>query len=100
MTKIFNENDAYVVRSDRAGVFFGHIKGVGGQVVTMTNARRLYVWSGATDINQLSAEGVKFPNNCKFTMCVEEITLLDAIEIQRCTQQATDSLTGVEVWKI
>jgi len=31
---------------------------------------------------------------------VEEITLLDAIEIQRCTQQATDSLTGVEVWKI
>ena len=90
----------WVVRARGAGVFFGQIKERSGVEVTMTDARRLYYWSGATDCSQLAAEGVKNPGECKFTMVVDEVVLLDAVEMQRCTAEAVANLKGVEPWKI
>jgi len=92
--------DYYIVRARGAGVFAGSIRERNGQEVTMTNARRIFYWSGATELCQLAAEGVKNPDECKFTMTVEEVILLDVVEIQRCTSAAEESLKGVKVWKI
>ena len=37
----------YIVRCDRAGVFYGEIEGVDGNVVSMRKVRKLWMWSGA-----------------------------------------------------
>ena len=94
------ENKYYIVRCDRAGVFAGNIKERNGREVTMTNARRLWYWSGAASLSQMAAEGVKRPNDCKFTVTLDEIILLDAIEIIHCTEQAEASIRGVPIWRV
>lgn len=44
----------YIVRCDRAGVFYGEIDGVEGNVVSMRKVRKLWLWSGAAAVEQLS----------------------------------------------
>lgn len=44
---IMNNNQDYIVRCDRAGVFFGKIKERNGSEVTMTDVRKLWSWDGA-----------------------------------------------------
>jgi len=94
------EQAYYIVRARGAGVFYGQIKERNGKEVTMTNARRIYFWSGATDCSQLAAEGVKNPQSCKFTIAVDDVVLLDVVEIQSCTARAVVSLNGAQEWKI
>lgn len=89
----------YIIRGDRSGVFFGNIKERNGQEVTITNCRRIWYWDGAASISQLALEGVKNPNNCKFTVTVPELTILDAIEIIPCSETAVKIIKGVKEWK-
>ncbi len=93
------DNRNYIIRADRAGVFFGKIKERNGSEVTMTDVRRLWFWDGAASLSQLATEGVKAPENCKFTVYVPEMTILGVIEIIPCTTMAEDSIKGVRVWK-
>ena len=89
-----------IIRADRAGVFFGEIKERNGSEVVMTNCRRLWHWSGAASLSQLAMEGVKRPDDCKFTVTVSEMTILGVIEIIPCTNEAVKSINDVPVWKI
>lgn len=89
----------YIIRADRAGVFFGNIKNRNGSEVTMTNVRRLWYWEGAASLSQMAVEGVKRPNNCKFTVTVPEITILGVIEIIPCSAEAEQNIKAVPVWK-
>lgn len=93
------DNRNYIIRADRAGVFFGKIKERNGSEVTMTDVRRLWYWDGAASLSQLATEGVKAPQNCKFTVYVPEMTILGVIEIIPCSTMAEDSIKGVSVWK-
>ena len=89
-----------IIRGDRSGVFFGTLAGKVGQEVKLTNCRRLWKWYGAASISQLAAEGTKRPNDCMFTVSVDEIVILDAIEIITCTDKAADKIEKVAEWKI
>ena len=89
----------YIVRADRAGVFFGHIKERVGSEVTMTNVRRLWYWSGACSLSQLAVDGVKNPGECKFTVIVPEMTILGVIEIIPANESAVKSIEAVKPWK-
>ena len=88
----------YIVRADRAGVFFGHIKERVGSEVTMTNVRRLWYWSGACSLSQLAVDGVKNPGECKFTVIVPEMTILGVIEIIPANEAAVKSIEAVKPW--
>ena len=92
-------NNYYIIRADRAGVFFGHIKSREGSEVTMTDVRRLWHWEGACSLSQLAVEGTKAPDDCKFTVTVPEMTILGVIEIIPCTPDATCSILSVKEWK-
>ena len=94
------ETKNVIVRCDRAGVFFGNIKERNGSEATIENCRRLYYWSGAASLSQLALEGVKNPKQCKFTITVNEMTVLGIIEIIPCTEKAIKSINSVPVWKI
>lgn len=67
--------------------------------VTLHNARRIWYWDGAATLSQLAKEGTKNPESCKFTVYVDSITILDAVEIIPCTDKAIKSIEGVEEWK-
>lgn len=90
----------YIVRGTNSGVFAGNILGRNGQEVTMTDCRRLWYWDGAASLSQLAVDGVSKPQNCKFTVTVPEIVILDAIEILPCSDKAEESVRGVAVWKM
>lgn len=88
-----------IVRGDRSGVFFGTLEERNGREVKLSNCRRLWYWDGAASNFQLASEGVKVPHNCKFTVTIQEIEILDAIEIIPCTPEAIKSLESVAEWK-
>lgn len=95
-----NKEQYYIVRCDRAGVFAGHIKSREGREVVLTDVRRLWYWSGAASLSQLAVDGVKNPRDCKFTVTVPEITVLDAIEILPCSDKAEKCIREVWEWKM
>lgn len=88
-----------IIRADRAGVFFGELKSKDGSEVTLVNARRLWYWNGAASLSQLAVNGTNRPHDCKFTVKVDEITVLGVIEIIPCTDAAIASIEGVGLWK-
>lgn len=94
------EERYYIVRGDRSGVFAGYIKSRTEREVTMTDVRRLWYWDGAATLSQMALDGVCNPENCKFTVTVPEIIILDAIELIPCSAKAEKCIRGVPEWKI
>lgn len=88
-----------IIRGDRSGVEFGELVAQEGQEVTLKDARRIWYWDGAASLSQLAKDGTSKPHKCKFTVFVDSITILDAIEIIPCTDKAIKSIEEVESWK-
>lgn len=88
-----------IVRTYSAGVFAGVIKSRNGQEVVLTDARRLWYWSGAASLSQLAVDGTSNPSGCKFPVAVPEVTLLQVIEILPLSEKAKASIDDVPVWK-
>ena len=88
-----------IVRGDRSGVFFGTLVKREGREVELKDCRRLWYWDGAASISQLAVDGTVRPDNCKFTVPVGQIEILDAIEIIPCTDKAIKSIEEVSEWK-
>lgn len=89
-----------IIRGDRSGVEFGTLVAHNGNKVTLHNARRIWYWEGAASLSQLAKDGTAKPKQCKFTVSVDSITILDAIEIIPCTEKAIKSIEEVEGWRI
>jgi len=88
-----------IVRADKAGVFFGTLTKKEGLELQLKNVRKLYYWSGANAIEQIAEEGVKYPNDCKFTVANKEATVSNYIQIITCTDVAIANLENVPTWK-
>lgn len=98
-----NDKEFVLVRTYSAGVHFGYLNKkestLAGIEVQLLQARRVWYWKGAASLSQMANEGVKFPNECKFTQVVEKIDLV-AIEIISITNKAFINLSNVPVWQI
>ena len=88
-----------IVRCEASGVFFGVLAARDGREVRLTNCRRLWYWDGAASISQLANDGTKSPDKCKFTVTVDEIEILDAIEVIPCTPESSEIIKSVKEWK-
>ena len=88
-----------IVRTYSAGVFAGNLKAREGKEVVLTDARRLWFWSGAASLSQLAVSGTSRPEDCKFPVAVPSVTLTEAIEILDVTPEAEISIKGVPAWK-
>ena len=93
------KNQKYIIRCDRAGVFYAEINERRGSEADLVNARRLWYWDGAASLSQLATDGVTAPRKCKFTVTVPEMTVLGVIEIIPCTKAAVESIDGVAEWR-
>jgi len=94
-----DEMEYVLVRTYSAGVFVGYLEKREGQEVVLRQARRLWYWSGAASLSQLSIDGVSDPDNCKFPEAVDMVVLLEVIEILPVTDKAKESINQVPVWK-
>jgi hypothetical protein len=92
-------NNKCLVRGASSGVFFGTVKEINGRTVVMENVRRIWYWEGANSISELALNGTTKPNDCKFTVAVKNVCILDAIEINVCSEKATQSIESVKEWK-
>lgn len=88
-----------IVRGNKSGVFAGTVKEIEGQQVLMEDVRQIWYWDGASSISQLAKSGTTAPKNCKFTVRVDDVLILDAIEIIPCTEKAMQSIEAVKEWK-
>ena len=95
------DKDFFIVRTYAAGVFFGNIasKDLATRTVVMKNARRIWYWSGAASLSQLSVDGTSNPGSCKFPCVVDSVELFQVEEILPLTKTALKSLQSVAVWK-
>lgn len=89
-----------IVRSDKAGVFAGTLEEKNKNEVVLSNCRRIWSWEGACSLSQMAVDGTKKPEECNFSMTVDEIVILDVIEIIPCTKEAEAVIKEVRVWKI
>lgn len=89
----------YIVRADRAGVFFGKIKSKDKDSVVMTEVRKIFYWNGAAAVEQIAVEGVSKPDDCKLTILVEEMEIMSPIQIIPCTEKSILSLQAIKEWK-
>lgn len=92
------QNKYVIVRTYSAGVFAGLLESLNGKEAVVKNARRLWYWSGAASLSELSQKGVSNPNECKFPCEVPEVLLTEVIEILSCSDQAIKSIQEVPVW--
>ena len=94
-------NKKGVVRCNRAGVFFGTLKEYDSATreATLENVRRLWYWNGAASLSELATNGVARPNDCKFTVTVPEMAVMEVIEIIPVSDKAVKSIESVSVWK-
>ena len=90
----------YILRSPEAGIFYGEIEKEidSSRIVKIRNARQIWYWEGAATILQLSKHGTSKPEECKFTVTVDEITVCNVTEIIPCTQCAMESIESVPEW--
>lgn len=94
-------NKKCIIRTNRAGVFFATLAefDVTNSIATLNDCRRLWYWSGAASLSQLAVEGVKNPNNCKFTIVVPTMQVMEVIEIIPCSDNAVKNIENVRTWK-
>lgn len=94
-----SKNKKYAIVRGTAGVFAGYIESIKGIEVIMTEVRCLWYYAGAASLNQLAMEGVKKPQDCKFTVPATRIRILNTLEILDCSEAARKNIEGVPVWK-
>lgn len=87
-----------VIRGRDSGVFAGTVKEIDGNRVLAADVRRIWYWDGAASISQLAVDGTVAPENCKFTVTVAELLILDVIEVIPCTDKAEQSIKAVKTW--
>lgn len=97
---MINIGDYIIARTYSAGVFAGTLQRKEGKEIVLSDARRLWYWDGAASLSQLSQEGVKKPQNCKFPQEVPEVLLLEAIELLPVSEVAKRSIAEVPVWQM
>jgi hypothetical protein len=88
-----------IVRTNRAGVFFGTLVEADKESATLSDVRKLWYWDGACAVEELAENGVERPENCKFTVVIPEMQVNEWIQIIPCSAKAIKSIDGVKIWK-
>ena len=99
LAKMLKGKRYVIARTYSAGVFAGYLDKKVGKEVVLLNARRLWQWAGAASLSQMSMEGTKNPENCKFPCEVSRVELTEVIELLDVTEKARLSIANVPIWQ-
>ena len=84
---------AVIIRSRSAGVHVGYLRVRNGQEAELTNARRVWYWTGANTLHEMSLTGVG--KGSKISEPVPEITVLKVLEVIPCSPAALATFAAV-----
>ena len=93
-----NKREYVMVRTYSAGVFAGYLVSRKGKEVELRDARRIWYWSGAASLSELSQKGTSRPHECKFPIAVKRVILTEVIEVIPISEKAKKSIVNVPVW--
>lgn len=79
MSKI-TKGKRVLVRAGAAGVHYGTLESRSGQETHLSDARRIWSWSGALSLSEIAANGLDIKNS-KLSEKVEEVILPTSIEV-------------------
>lgn len=88
----------FIVRTDRAGVFFGKIKENKMSSIIMQDVRKIYYWEGAAAVEQIAVDGVN--DNSRLTVTIDEMEIASPIQIIPCTDKAEKNLKSIKEWRM
>jgi hypothetical protein len=100
-SSLFDPNQFYVIRAEKAGVFMAKIESIENGIAVCNSIRRLYYWDGALDVTQIAAHGVSRPQNCKFSVQMtkeDKSTIFNVIEFHPASDKALKSIQSVKEW--
>ena len=93
--------DKIIVRSSPSGCWYGTFTAREGNVVTLTDARRLWRWWAAegVSLSGVAAAGLhpKRLDECRIAAPVAEATIFEVCEILATTEEAQASIEGAPV---
>jgi hypothetical protein len=92
-TKRTRSTPQVLVRTYSAGVHVGTPGKLKGRELTLTNARRIWRWSGANTLHEVATSGIDTTKS-RVSVPVRSITLTEVIEVIPMTASATMSLAG------
>ena len=78
-----------IIRTYASGVHFGTVKEREGQEVILTDARRIWHWSGAFTLTAVAQKGI---SGGKMSTVAPEILITQVIEIQPCADKVIKQL--------
>lgn len=99
MKKKTTTKQKFIVRCDRAGVFYGEIESKTKDIVVMKNVQKVFYWDGACAVEELAKYGSTKPSNCKLTVVIDTLELNQWIQIIPCTKESINILDNIAIWK-
>jgi len=87
-----------VVRTYSAGCFAGVLDSRNGREAMLSNARRLWYWSGANSLSELALKGPSRPDECKFAVPVT-VLVTEVIEVIDATSGRA-AIEAVPEWTV
>lgn len=97
--RIIKNGQKVIVRTEKAGVFYGVVTEFENNTAEIRNCRRIWYWDGAASLSELAETGPKKPRNCKFSVTVGSIVVMGVKEVIPCTDAASKAIEEVPVWR-
>ena len=92
-----------IVRCRDAGVHAGYLKSQNSQEVILTNARRIWYWTGAASISEIAVYGLNPAKSSGSKICAvipeTKLRRSDVCEINVCCPEGQASIEGAPVWR-
>jgi len=90
-----------LIRSFGSGVHFGTLENenftAAGNVVTLSNSRRIHYWEGAASLSQIATDGIK---TGRVAMILPVIEIVNVIETIPLSDMAILNLENQPTWRI
>lgn len=87
-----------IVRTYAAGVFYCIIKQMEGDVALTDECRRIWYWDGATELSDLSLNGIKNLEGSKISPATTNHLIFQIVEIFECSSICTKQLDKAKDW--
>lgn len=87
-----------LARGEKSGVFYGTLAEQDGREVRLTNVRNVWRWRGARCLMDLARDGVSRPEECRFSVKLDEIVMTDCVQILPVSEKAVGIIEAVPEW--
>lgn len=91
-----------IIRGSSAGVHAGVLESLdtATRSCVLSDARRLWYWSGAASLSELAVHGAKYPENCKFGVLIERQEIVgDVCEVIYCQDKGEQAIRNTPEWR-